>query len=124
MQWERSYDRTAAYGQSKLANLMFAYELQRRLAARGTTVAVTAHPGLANTDLVRNSPAALRLLAPVIAPLITQTPAMGALPTLRAATDPGVLGGQYYDWIALRRPIGLARDLASHVGHLQVEAWT
>jgi NAD(P)-dependent dehydrogenase (short-subunit alcohol dehydrogenase family) len=96
LQWERSYDRTAAYGQSKLANLMFTYELQRRLAARGTTIAVAAHPGLANTDLVRNSPAALRLLAPVIAPLIAQTPAMGALPTLRAATDPGVLGGQYY----------------------------
>jgi NAD(P)-dependent dehydrogenase (short-subunit alcohol dehydrogenase family) len=95
LQWERSYNRTAAYGQSKLANLMFTYELQRRLAARGTTIAVAAHPGMANTNLVRNSPAALRLLAPVIAPLI-QTPAMGALPILRAATDPGVLGGQYY----------------------------
>jgi NAD(P)-dependent dehydrogenase (short-subunit alcohol dehydrogenase family) len=96
LQWEQSYDRTAAYGQSKLANLMFTYELQRRLAVRGTTIAVAAHPGFANTKLVRNSPAALRLLAPVIAPLIAQTPAMGALPTLRAATDPGVLGGQYY----------------------------
>ncbi len=63
LQWERSYNRTAAYGQSKLANLMFTYELQRRLAARGTTIAVAAHPGMANTNLVRNSPAALRLLA-------------------------------------------------------------
>jgi NAD(P)-dependent dehydrogenase (short-subunit alcohol dehydrogenase family) len=96
LQWERSYDRVAAYGQSKLANLMFTYELQRRLAARGSTIAVAAHPGAANTDLIRNSPAAVRLLAPAIAPLIAQTPAMGALPTLRAATDPGVLGGQYY----------------------------
>jgi NAD(P)-dependent dehydrogenase (short-subunit alcohol dehydrogenase family) len=96
LQWERSYDRVAAYGQSKLANLMFTYELQRRLAARGTTIAVAAHAGLADTDLIRNSPAAVRLLAAAIAPLITQTPAMGALPTLRAATDPGVLGGQYY----------------------------
>lgn len=96
LQWERSYDRVAAYGQSKLANLMFTYELQRRLAARSTTIAVAAHPGFADTDLIRNSPAAIRLLAPAITPLITQTPAMGALPTLRAAADPGVLGGQYY----------------------------
>lgn len=96
LHWQRSYDRVAAYGQSKLANLMFTYELQRRLAARGTTIAVAAHPGFADTHLIRNSPAAVRLLAPAIAPLITQTSTMGALPTLRAATDPGVLGGQYY----------------------------
>jgi NAD(P)-dependent dehydrogenase (short-subunit alcohol dehydrogenase family) len=97
LQWEQSYDRTAAYGQSKLANLMFTYELQRRLTAHGAgTVAVAAHPGFADTELVRNSPAALRLIAPVIAPLLSQKPDMGALPTLRAATDPGVLGGQYY----------------------------
>ncbi len=96
LHWARSYDRVAAYGQSKLANLMFTYELQRRLAACGTTIAVAAHPGFADTNLIRNSPAAIRLLAPAVAPLIAQTPAIGALPTLRAATDPGVLGGQYY----------------------------
>jgi NAD(P)-dependent dehydrogenase (short-subunit alcohol dehydrogenase family) len=97
LQWKRSYDRTAAYGQSKLANLMFTYELQRRLTARGaSTIAVAAHPGFSATELVRNSPAALRLIAPAVMPLIGQPAAMGALPTLRAATDPGVLGGQYY----------------------------
>jgi NAD(P)-dependent dehydrogenase (short-subunit alcohol dehydrogenase family) len=97
LQWERSYDRVAAYGQSKLANLMFTYELQRRLTAHGvTTVAVAAHPGFVDTDLIRNTPAVVRLLAPAVAPLVTQDSAMGALPTLRAATDPGVLGGQYY----------------------------
>jgi NAD(P)-dependent dehydrogenase (short-subunit alcohol dehydrogenase family) len=97
LHWERSYDRVAAYGQSKLANLLFTYELQRRLTAQGaTTIAVAAHPGLADTDLVRNFPAAIRLLAPVMGPLIAQRPTMGALPTLRAATDPSVLGGQYY----------------------------
>ena len=47
----------AAYSQSKLANLMFTYELQRRLSGAGTTVAVAAHPGLASTELTRNSPA-------------------------------------------------------------------
>lgn len=96
LQWERSYGRAAAYGQSKLANLMFTYELQRRLAGHGTTAALAAHPGLSSTELARNSPTALRLPLTWLAPLITQTPAMGALPTLRAATDPAALGGQYY----------------------------
>ncbi|MFD0360115.1 SDR family NAD(P)-dependent oxidoreductase [Nocardia sp. GCM10030253] len=96
LQGERSYNRVAAYGQSKLANLMFTYELQRRLSSTGKTIAVAAHPGAANTDLMRNMPAALRALVPVIAPIATQSPAMGALSILRAATDPDVLGGQYY----------------------------
>ncbi|MFQ6329803.1 MULTISPECIES: SDR family NAD(P)-dependent oxidoreductase [unclassified Nocardia] len=96
LQGERSYNRVAAYGQSKLANLMFTYELQRRLSGTGETIAVAAHPGAANTDLMRNMPAALRALVPVIAPIATQSPAMGALSILRAATDPDVLGGQYY----------------------------
>jgi len=96
LQWERSYGRAAAYGQSKLANLMFTYELQRRLAQHGTTVAVAAHPGMSNTELPRNSPAVVRLPLTWLAPLITQNAARGSLPTLRAATDPAVLGGQYY----------------------------
>jgi NAD(P)-dependent dehydrogenase (short-subunit alcohol dehydrogenase family) len=92
LQSERSYSRVAAYGQSKLANLMFTYELQRRLSGAGTTIAVAAHPGLAATELTRNSPS----ITAIPARLISQKAAMGALPTLRAATDPGVLGGQYY----------------------------
>jgi NAD(P)-dependent dehydrogenase (short-subunit alcohol dehydrogenase family) len=95
-QWERSYSRVGAYGQSKLANLMFTYELQRRLATHGTTAAVAAHPGMSDTELARNSPAAVRLPLTWLAPLITQNAEKGALPTLRAATDPAVLGGQYY----------------------------
>ncbi|HEX4356886.1 MAG TPA: SDR family NAD(P)-dependent oxidoreductase [Pseudonocardia sp.] len=96
-QWERSYDRVGAYGQSKLANLLFTYELQRRLTAHGTsTLATAAHPGFSETELLRNSPAVLRRFEPLVARLLTQSAAMGALPTLRAATDPGVLGGQYY----------------------------
>jgi len=53
LQAERSYRRVAAYSQSKLANLMFTYELQRRLSGAGTTIAVAAHPGLASTELTR-----------------------------------------------------------------------
>jgi NAD(P)-dependent dehydrogenase (short-subunit alcohol dehydrogenase family) len=96
LQWERSYSRAGAYSQSKLANLMFTYELQRRVAPHGTTVSVAAHPGLSSTELARNMPAALRLPLTWLAPMTSQTPAMGALPTLRAATDPATLGGQYY----------------------------
>jgi len=77
LQWERDYGRIRAYGQSKLANLMFTYELQRRL--RGTdTIAVAAHPGGSNTELARNLPVAVRALATVLAPLM-QGPDMGCV---------------------------------------------
>jgi NAD(P)-dependent dehydrogenase (short-subunit alcohol dehydrogenase family) len=94
LQWDKEYSRVGAYGQAKLANLMFTYELQRRL--QGTeTIAVAAHPGGSNTELARNLPLVVRLATAALAPLM-QGPAMGALPSLRAATDPGVLGGQYF----------------------------
>ena len=92
LQAERSYRRVAAYSQSKLANLMFTYELARRLSGAGTTIAVAAHPGLAATELSRYTPAIVAFSYA----RVSQQPAMGALPVLRAATDPGVLGGQYY----------------------------
>ena len=92
LQWERSYNRVAAYGQAKLANLLFTYELQRRLAHHGTTLAAAVHPGGSDTELARHLP---DFMAPAFS-LISQSAAMGALPTLRAATDPGVLGGEYY----------------------------
>jgi NAD(P)-dependent dehydrogenase (short-subunit alcohol dehydrogenase family) len=95
LQWERSYNRVSAYGQAKLANLLFTYELQRRLAPHGTTIAVAAHPGGSNTELMRHLPAWAAAVYPVIEPLF-QNATMGALPTLRAASDPAVLGGQYY----------------------------
>ena len=96
LQWERNYNRVAAYGQSKLANLLFTYELQRRLEAAGAeTVALAAHPGASGTELMRHitfGPEALSAAALKLA----QSPAMGALPSLRAATDPTAVGGQYY----------------------------
>jgi NAD(P)-dependent dehydrogenase (short-subunit alcohol dehydrogenase family) len=93
LQGQRSYSRVGAYSQSKLANLMFTYELQRRLSDADTTIAVAAHPGLAHTDLTRNSPPIAALFYQRV---LSQNAAMGALPTLRAATDPDVRGGQYY----------------------------
>jgi NAD(P)-dependent dehydrogenase (short-subunit alcohol dehydrogenase family) len=93
LQWEKSYDRVAAYGQSKLSNLLFTYELQRRLAAKDEpTIALAAHPGFSDTDLGRHLPAFARPLYP----LVSQGSAKGALTTLRAATDPAAEGGQYY----------------------------
>ncbi|MFG3644546.1 SDR family NAD(P)-dependent oxidoreductase [Micromonospora sp. NPDC047762] len=113
LQFERSYSRVGAYGQSKLANLMFTYELQRRLTAHGTTVAVAAHPGVSNTELVRNAPAAVRRPITWLAPVITQPATAGALPTLRAATDPSVLGGQYYGPDGLGEARGYPRLVTS-----------
>src|SRR6201997_2051127 len=97
LQSERSYGRHTAYAQSKLANLMFTYELHRRLAANGApTIAVAAHPGGANTELTRNAAGFVRAALEAVWGLVTQGPDMGALPALRAATDPDVKGGQYY----------------------------
>ena len=122
LQWERSYSRVRAYGQSKLANLMFTYELQRRLSAAGTTIAVAAHPGFAATELMRHTPAAA-----VVTPLFSQDAAMGALPVLRAATDPGVLGGQYYGpggFLGLRGyPKLVASSRRSHDEAVQRRLW-
>jgi len=98
LQWEtRRYDRVASYGQSKLANLMFAYDLQRRLAAaKAKTIAVAAHPGVAATELVRYIPGASLPGVNWLSGRLLNTSELGALPTLRAATDPAVQGGQYW----------------------------
>jgi len=128
LQWERSYSRIGAYGQSKLANLLFTYELQRRLAGRGTTVAVAAHPGGSLTELDRNLPAPVRVISRVVQPLFAQSAAMGALPSLRAATDPQVQGGQYYgpDGRGGVRgyPTLVASSPQSHDAALQERLWT
>ncbi|MEU0277377.1 SDR family NAD(P)-dependent oxidoreductase [Streptomyces sp. NPDC006195] len=97
LQSERRYSRTGAYGQSKLANVLFTYELQRRLAGGYATIALASHPGGAATELARDAYPPVRLLFDkLIVPLVAQGPDMGALPSLRAATDPGATGGQFY----------------------------
>ncbi|WP_167106850.1 SDR family NAD(P)-dependent oxidoreductase [Mycobacterium sp. DL592] len=93
LQSQRRYSRAGAYGQAKLANLMFTYELQRRLIGT-TTIAAAAHPGSSRTELARNLPALVDRVFTALP--LAQEADIGALPTLRAATDPGVLGGQYY----------------------------
>ena len=119
-----NYSRVGAYGQAKLANLLFTYELQRRL--RGTdTIAAAAHPGGSSTELTRNLPPLLGAVTQLVEPLF-QPADMGALPTLRAATDPGVLGGQYFgpDGFGEQRgypkswwpPAGVSHDAARSSG--------
>jgi NAD(P)-dependent dehydrogenase (short-subunit alcohol dehydrogenase family) len=128
LQWDRSYSRVAAYGQSKLSNLLFTYELQRRLSGKGKTIATAAHPGISDTELVRNMPAVLRGLFGVVAPLITQSAEAGAQPTLRAATDPNVLGGQYYGPSGLGEgrgaPVLVKSSEQSHDAEIQRRLWT
>ena len=127
LQWEKDYSRVGAYGQAKLANLMFTYELQRRL--QGTqTIAAAAHPGGSNTELARNSPLPVRLVFDAVGSALTQPAAMGALPQLRAATDPGVIGGQYFgpDGFAEQRgyPVVVASTRVSHDVAAQKRLWT
>jgi len=92
LQFEGGYKPWPAYGQSKLANQLFLLELQRRLDAAGSAVRVTgAHPGWTATDLQRTSG-----LATFLNPILAMKPPQGALPTLRAATDPQAPQGSYY----------------------------
>ncbi|MFF0526298.1 oxidoreductase [Actinomadura nitritigenes] len=98
---ERRYRFQTAYFQSKLANLLFTYELQRRLAAAGAaTIAVAAHPGNARTEFGRDmNPVVRAAMSPWARPLtswLLQSAYRGALSPLRAATDPGAGGGDYY----------------------------
>ena len=101
LQRERSYSKWLVYAQSKLANLLFTYELQRRLAAKHAgLISVACHPGYAATNLQAVGP---RMQGSSIAEslmqlgnrLFAQSAAMGALPTLYAATSPDVQGGDY-----------------------------
>jgi NAD(P)-dependent dehydrogenase (short-subunit alcohol dehydrogenase family) len=101
LQWQRSYRKWFAYSQSKLANLLFSNELQRRLTAAGVgLISVACHPGYAATNLQAAGP---RMQGSSIAEAVmefanrvfAQNAAMGALPTLYAATAPEVRGGDY-----------------------------
>jgi len=94
----KDYSRMQAYGRSKLANLLFTYELQRRFESAGANaIAIAAHPGISATNLANH-------FAPdwffnIFMPLfsrMTQSAAMGALPSIRAAVDPDISGGEYF----------------------------
>lgn len=94
---EKTYSKMGAYSQSKLACLMHAQELNRRLLVAGSkTIAVAAHPGGSKTDLTRHIPKALYYIMYPILPLITHKPDKAVLPQLMAALDTDVQGGDYF----------------------------
>jgi len=120
LQWERRYKPWQAYAQSKLAMLMFALELQRRSDASGWgLISNAAHPGYARTGLQsagpgmgRSSPTLAQRIGKLIEPLISQSAADGALPTLFAATSPQAKPAGYYgprDLMELKGPVSEAK---------------
>lgn len=98
LNWEQSYSAMDAYAQTKLACLMFGNTLDRRLKEAGRAiVALSAHPGISNTELSRNTPKILTtLLRYTLVPLFTHPPERAALPQIRAALDDDAKGGEYY----------------------------
>src|SRR5450755_3430974 len=97
LNWDRRrYQRWQAYGQSKLANLLFTYELDRRLCAAGSTrKALAAHPGYAATNLQSHTDSFQDRVMSVTNSLVAQSAHMGALPALYAATQPSLPGGSF-----------------------------
>ena len=104
---EKKYSRIGFYNQSKLACLMFAYELRRRLEASGSPVlSVAAHPGVSPTNLAQHIPKILYYLLYPLFMLMTHSVEKGALPTLMAALDTNVEGGEYFGPLGRRGMTG------------------
>ncbi|NOK59574.1 MAG: SDR family NAD(P)-dependent oxidoreductase [Chloroflexi bacterium AL-W] len=126
----KGYSVMGAYGRSKLANLLFTYELQCRLEAVGANcIAVAAHPGASSTNLgshLEKDGWHMRLLLSTMGAL-AQSAAMGALPTLRAAVDSDVRGGDYYGSGGLMEargyPVKVQSNAASHNTTDQRRLW-
>jgi NAD(P)-dependent dehydrogenase (short-subunit alcohol dehydrogenase family) len=99
LQWDKDYNPWRAYDQSKLANLMFGLELDRKVrAAGGTLLSIPVHPGVSRTSIFTNGPSPSdrkTMLMKIVAPFLMQSDEAGALPALYAATDPEAQGGKY-----------------------------
>jgi len=131
LQSEQRYEPLVAYPQSKLANLLFAHALQRRLAGTGTA-SLAAHPGAARTELMRHSPWHFRFVVSRrtkwLFSWLIQDEQGAALPTLRAATDVNARGGDYFGpsgWREFtgRRAVPVNASPASHDVGLQERLW-
>jgi NAD(P)-dependent dehydrogenase (short-subunit alcohol dehydrogenase family) len=100
---ENSYSKMKAYGQSKLACLMFAYELQRRLdKVDSKVIAVSAHPGVSKTNLFSNVPKLAQVLMTLFLPFFTHPPEKAALPMLYATLGDDIKGGEYFGPIGFK----------------------
>lgn len=105
---EKGYAKMGAYGQSKLACLMFAFELQRRIEKANSHVkSLAAHPGVSNTNLGKYFPVLLKLIIPILAPFITHPPAKASLPSLYAALGTDVNGGDFLGPTGRKEMIGM-----------------
>jgi NAD(P)-dependent dehydrogenase (short-subunit alcohol dehydrogenase family) len=95
---EHPYDRMTAYRQSKLANMLFAFELDRRLQAKGTsTRSIAVHPGLARTSWADNNlDGVMKVFGKIMSATSYQSAPMAALPLLYGAVDPNAMSGRYY----------------------------
>ncbi len=117
---ENSYSPFGRYCTSKAANLLFTFELARRLSTHGFDVtSVACHPGLADTELSRTFPSWFLVFAPLLRPFFN-TPAEGALPTLLAATGPAVKPTDYFGPTGLGERAGGAAP-ATIAGHVRNE---
>jgi NAD(P)-dependent dehydrogenase (short-subunit alcohol dehydrogenase family) len=124
------YSPMKAYARSKLSNLLFTYELQRRFEASGSSsMAVAAHPGVADTNLGRFIET--KLLVKIMMPVwnaFTQSAAMGALPGIRASVDPDVKPAEYYGPGGYREmkgyPVVVRSSEASYRADDAKELWT
>jgi NAD(P)-dependent dehydrogenase (short-subunit alcohol dehydrogenase family) len=129
LNWERRrYQRWLAYGQSKLADLMFAYELEHRFIAAGSPLrSMAAHPGYAATNLQSRTESVQDAVMGVLNKVIAQGPAAGALPTLYAATVPDLPGGSYIGpdgWgETTGHPVPVGSTAGSHDRALQRALW-
>jgi NAD(P)-dependent dehydrogenase (short-subunit alcohol dehydrogenase family) len=109
---EQKYSKWGAYGQSKLADLMLAYEMQRRLEGKGLPIiSLASHPGGTNSELARNN--LLLKITNVLSRPFMQSPTQGAMPSILAATAPDARGGDYYGPSGFRHMTGPAAKQAS-----------
>ena len=119
--WNKGYNKLHAYAQTKLACLMFALELQRRLEQAGRkTLSVAAHPGVSETELLRSlKPWQVSLVRTALGPirgLVSHPPRQAAIPQVMAALDPDIAGGAYVG------PQGL-REMAGQPGRAKIMPW-
>lgn len=116
LNWNRRrYKRWGAYGQSKVANLLFTYELQRRLSASGSSVrAVAAHPGYSATELQSKTESLMDKVMAIGNAIAAQSAQMGSLPTLYAATSPDAEPGGYYGPDGFREMRGYPKRVGSN----------
>jgi len=132
LNWEHNYKPWPAYRRTKLANLLFGFELHRRLTrAQLPAISVVVHPGVSNTNLFAAGPGSgggvQAIMAPLVIRLIGQSDAQGALPTLYAATSADIQGGRFYGPDGFREmrgyPVEVRAETQAYDESLATQLW-